>query len=347
VLLAPAVSIVPSVSVGPAVFVDRTLRSVRVPIDQFQTRTRYHVTVTRLRDCSGNEIDPAHNSISLALPEPPERGDVLLNELLFNPKPNGFDFVEIVNTSDKFLNLKNWKLANLNNGRLNNAKPVSQTDFLLEPGGYLVLTESANSLLAFYTHAKAGSLYNMDLPALNDDEGSVALADDQNRLLDTLYYDARWHDAVLKDPEGVSLERISWQHPSQLPSNWKSAPASVGFATPGFANANARPEVLNEQAIRIDPEVFSPRQPPYFSRINYTFGQSGWVANVKILDQQGRLIKTVAHNETLGFEGFLRWDGDDNHGAMVRSGYYVAWVEVFDLTGRLQTFRQRVVVMNR
>ena len=64
-------------------------------------------------------------------------------------------------------------------------------------------------------------------------------------------------------------------------------------------------------------------------------------------DQQGRLIKTVANNETLAFEGFFRWDGEQDDGTKSRVGYYVVWFEVFDNTGNIQTFRKRVVVAAR
>jgi hypothetical protein len=344
---APHIALTPAVRVQSVAFVDRTLRSLRVTVDGLLVRTLYQLTVTRLRDCAGNEIDPAHNSVSFALPETAEAGDVALNEILFNPKPNGVDFVEIVNRSEKFLNLKNWKLSNIENGIRRNVRTVSPTDFLLRPGAFLVFTESLPALLNFYPHANANALFIMRLPSFNDDSGSVALTNEADQVLDTLRYDDRWHDAILKDTEGVSLERISWDQPTQNAANWKSAPAAAGFATPGFPNANSRPEVRNEQAVRVEPEVFSPAQAPFFSSIHYAFGQSGWIANVKILDTQGRVIKTIAQNQTLAFEGFFRWDGDDDSGSPARSGYYAVWFEVFDLNGYLQTFRKRVVLMNR
>jgi flagellar hook assembly protein FlgD len=71
------------------------------------------------------------------------------------------------------------------------------------------------------------------------------------------------------------------------------------------------------------------------------------VANVKILDQAGRLIKTIANNETLGFEGFYRWEGDTNDGGKARLGYYIVWFEVFDLSGNVRTFQKRVVIAGR
>jgi flagellar hook assembly protein FlgD len=81
-----------------------------------------------------------------------------------------------------------------------------------------------------------------------------------------------------------------------------------------------------------------------FTKINYRFDQSGKVANIKVLDAQGRLIKTVANNETLAFEGFYRWDGERDDGTHARLGYYVVWFEIFDNSGSVQIFRKRAVI---
>ena len=97
--------------------------------------------------------------------------------------------------------------------------------------------------------------------------------------------------------------------------------------------------------ITIDPEIFSPDRPGQdFAQIRYKFEQTGWVANIKIADQQGRVIKTLANNETLGHEGFFRWDGDREDGTWARMGYYFVWFEVFQLDGQVKTFRKRVVI---
>jgi len=97
--------------------------------------------------------------------------------------------------------------------------------------------------------------------------------------------------------------------------------------------------------VSVDPEVFSPSVPGKdFSKINYKFDQSGLIANAKILDAQGRLIKTLANNETLSYEGFFRWDGDRDDGSRARIGYYVVWVEVFDSSGSVSVFRKRAVI---
>jgi flagellar hook assembly protein FlgD len=86
---------------------------------------------------------------------------------------------------------------------------------------------------------------------------------------------------------------------------------------------------------------------PDYTKIEYNFDQGGLVANIRILDFQGREIKQIANNTTLSTTGFFRWDGDTNEGSKARQGYYVVWVEVFGASGTIRSFRKRVVIASR
>ncbi len=167
--------------------------------------------------------------------------------------------------------------------------------------------------------------------------------------MDYFLYDKKLHSEFVKDEEGVSLERISFFDSTQSKENWTSASSVSGFATPGFLNSNFRPEnVLLQGEVVVRPELFAPASgTDDFSQINFRFDQPGFVANVKIYDQQGRIVRTIANNETLGFEGFFRWDGDQDSGGKARMGYYFVWFEVFNAEGTVKTFRKRVIVTTR
>ncbi len=338
--------IAPSVAVSKKYFTDLSLRQITLELAQsLALRELYTLTVSNLNDCSGNIIQQDFSQLSFALPEQADSLDIVVNEILFNPKTGGVDFVEVYNRSPKYINLKNWQLAN-DKGNITNAQVITLTDFILPPAGYAAVTSDVAALTSQYPQAAQKFLVQANLPSLPDDEGSIALVNDQNLIIDHFNYSDKMHSPFIKDNEGVSLERISFTELTNDASNWKSANASAGFATPGFINSNFKRESsLSENAISIDPEIFSPAIPGKdFSKINYKFDQSGMVANAKVLDAQGRLIKTLANNETLGYEGFFRWDGDRDDGSRARVGYYVVWVEVFDAIGSVTIFRKRVVI---
>jgi hypothetical protein len=340
-------TLIPALAVAQVVFADISLRKVRMALAQpMAERTLYEIIVTSLRDCAGNTIQGDANKIVLALPEKAEAADVVINEILFNPRPTGVDFVELLNTSGKYINLKNWMLANFDAAGLQNEKSIATDNYLLAPGDYAVITPDAENIKSFYPGSANSRFLSADLPSMPDDEGQLVLLNNDLAPVDTAIYSRQFHNELLRDDEGVSLERIQATGRAQLASHWQSATADVGFATPGYRNAASRPEAdLPTGQVIVTPEVFSPRATgSHFVSINYRFGESSYLANVKILDAQGRQVKQLVSNYSLGFEGSLRWDGDNEHGRQVRAGAYVVWFEVFALDGHVQRFRKRVVV---
>jgi hypothetical protein len=336
----------PVLTIRESNFVDGSLHQIRMLLaEKLLPRTIYQITVSNLTDCAGNFIQSEFSKLSVVLPEESDSLDIVINEVLFNPRSGGVDFVEVYNRSQKFINLKNWSVANLDSTVMN-LKKISTSDLILAPQSYLAFTTNPSVLLSQYPQAAQENLFAMSLPSLPDAEGSVALVSDKGKTIDSFFYSEKMHSPFLKDNEGVSLERISFSEPSNEASNWKSAAANAGFASPGLINSNSRPQVsIQENAVSLEPEIFSPALPGRdFAKINYRFDQSGVVANIKVLDAEGRLIKTVANNETLAFEGFYRWDGDRDDGSRARTGYYIVWFEIFDASGYSQIFRKRAVI---
>ncbi len=343
-------SLTPSMSISKSFFPSRSLRQIQLQLESFLPFSQlFTLKVHGVSDCNQNEIQAEHNQIQFALPEPADSLDILANEILFNPRPNGTDFVEIYNSSQKYINLKNWKLANIENQVLKNIQEITFDDFILSPQTYLVFTMDPILLKNNYPRGLDNHFFSTPLPSFPDDEGSFALVNDQGKVIDYLSYSKSFHSDLIKDDEGVSLERISFSDPTNDVQNWKSATSQSGFATPGYVNSNARPEDRVARGnINIEPEIFIPSSGVNdFAKIMYTFEQSGYIANIKILDQQGHLIKVISNNETLGYEGFFRWDGDRDDGSKARTGYYNVWVEVFTVSGMVDTFRKRVGVATK
>ncbi len=338
-------SLVPTIAILNASFKDNTLREIQLNFtENLQTRQLYPLKVDNLSDCNGNSIQEEYSKLDFALPEKADSLEIVINELLFNPRPNGVDFVEVYNNSPKYINLKNWKLANVEDGIVKNPETITSEDFTIAPQSYIAFTEDVTVLKNNYPQSQEKFFFKTDLPSLSDDEGSIALVDDQGKIIDFFLYNKDMHSELIKDEEGISLERISFSDGSN--QNWKSATSASGFATPGYRNSNLRPESVASQGnITIVPEIITPGLGTQdFAKINYAFEQPGYVANIKIVDQQGRLIKTIANNETLGFEGFYRWDGEREDGSKSRAGYYIVWFEAFNVDGSVKTFRKRVIV---
>ncbi len=334
------ISIIPEISIQGISFQDPARRRLDLALlSELQPRTTYRIEVKDVRDCNGNTL--ASSTMEFGLNESADSLDIVINEVLFNPRSGGVDFVELHNVSDKFIDLENWTLANeYSNATLHKRQ--------LHPHHFLVLTEDPGMVQSQYPNALPANLSELDLPSLPDDAGQILLTDDQGKSIDQLAYNQDWHSEFLKSDEGVSLERIADFAPTQERSNWISASSLGGFATPGAVNSQRRLSEQGMQEVEVLPEIFSPGAAAFeFVQIGYRFEQPGRVANVAILNHQGVIVKRICNNELLGNDGFLRWDGDQDNGAKARAGYYVVWFETFQQDGEVFTYRKRVVIAGR
>ncbi len=337
-------SIQPVSAILKASFKDISLTTIQLDIQNLNIRQLYSLEVKNVQDCSGNIILPT--LLSFGLVEKAEGKEVVINEILFNPRSGGVDFVEVYNSSSKFINLKNWKIGNYENNFPANVTILFSKNQLLPPESFAVFTTDPKTIKFQYPQSIGQYLFKTSMPGFQDDKSSAAILDESGKIIDELSYSTDWHSEFVKNKEGVSLERIATDGSTNDRGNWTSASSMSGFATPGFANSQRRKgNEANNGDVMIVPEIFSPGEGSYeFVQIQYRFDQGGWVANVKVFDQQEHLLKTIANNEILGPEGFFRWDGDMQNGSKARMGYYLIWFEAFNSAGLVQTFRKRVII---
>lgn len=306
----------------------------------------YTVMVTGAADCVGNLIG-SNNIADFALPEQGFAGDLLINEVLFNPFTGGSDFVEVYNNSNKYINLENWSLANIENDSIDNYKTISDQPYLLLPGHFVLLTKDAQNVANEYINSATENFLNMEsLPTYNNDEGDVYLINNLGMVVDNFSYNEDMHFALLNSVDGVSLERIDYDRNTNDESNWHSAAEDVGYATPGYENSQYQKTNNDGGEINVEPETFSPDNDGFDDvvNINYNFSEPGYVATILIYDAKGRLVKTLLQNELLGTSGTYSWDGTSDNNEKGRIGIYVIFVEAFDLSGNVKSFKKTCVL---
>jgi hypothetical protein len=314
------------------------------PLD---TGTVYTLSLSGIADCSGN-LMTLEQSFLIALPEPAQAGDLILNEVLFNPRTGGSDFVELYNRSPRAISLKNWKLSNIDaNGVLENVDIITLDDRILMPGGFVFLTEDVQNIILNYPlTAQAAALEMGDLPSMNDDEGNIILVSPEVEVHDAFYYSDDYHFALIDDLNGVSLERVDYERLTNDPTNWHSAAENVGWATPGYENSQLQPANSTGQSFSVEPEVFSPDNDGFqdLLNINYALDRPGQLANITIFDREGRPVKLLARNQLLGTAGTISWDGVNEDGTKARIGVYIIFIEILDLDGSISSSKKTCVV---
>ncbi|MBK6965612.1 MAG: lamin tail domain-containing protein [Bacteroidales bacterium] len=299
-------------------------------------------------DCAGNTTT-TQLTARFAVPENIEVNDVVINEVLSDPRATGTDFVEIYNRSEKVLDLKNLWLAtrDATTGELASAKETAPDGRLMFPGEYLVLTADAGVVQSEYFTPAPGAFVQMEsLPSFSNEEGTVVLLTPLLTVVDEFSYYAGLHFALLNSTDGVSLERVNFDLPASEPGNWHSASQNVGFATPGYQNSQfMRPPDSGDEIV-ITPEIFSPDNDGYNDLLGITcnFSEPGYSVTIRIFDSNGRLIRMLVKNEPAGTSNQYTWDGITEAREKAPIGIYIIHVEVFNLSGKLKEFKKPAVL---
>lgn len=308
----------------------------------------YTITLSGVTDCSGNGIGTP-NSAVFGLPQPAEPGDLVINEVLYDPVGSGADFVELYNRSNKTVSLQGMQMANETNGVVGNFRTITTDPFLLLPGEFILLTPDPLDIATRYPQSRTDRFLFVNLPNYVNTRGTVVLAQSDNSVLDLFRYDDKLHFRLISKPEGYSLERVDPGRPTDDPTNWQSAADLAGRATPGFQNSQFSPAPRPTGELTIDPPLFSPDNDGYQDvlTIAYRFDQPGFVGNLTIYDAAGREARRLMENRLLGVEGAISWDGLLDNGSKGRMGPYIVVLEAYDLGGNVERFRKTVTLAHR
>ena len=310
-------------------FFDRVSIRLQNPL---KTGKIYTVSTQQILDCRGNEMG-SRNECKAGVSEKAKGGDIIFNEVLFNPAPYGFDYIELYNRSSRIINCSGLYLAGKNtDGSLKDPLALVKEEYAFFPGEYLLLTENPEWVLKNYPIAPPARMLPLSsLPSMPDDMGKIVLLNVSGETLDELDYDHRWHSALLVNESGVSLERIRAGLPTSLPSNWTSASAASGYGTPGYKNSETSTDSILSHFISVEPKIFSPDMDGYqdFCFINYQLPSAGYMGSISVYDMYGRMVRKLVNNILWGTSGGFRWDGLDDQQNLLPIGHYVIYVELF------------------
>lgn len=320
-----------------------------------EANTVYTLSVTtELTDCCGNLINPSH-TVRFGIPAVAEQNDVVINEILVNPKDTfveGVEFVEVYNRSGKIIDVQTLVLATEDDitGGIAFAKNISEAGLLLFPSAFLVLTTDPDIVMLQYFAENPEAFIRMDaMPSFANTGGVVVLATKGLQIIDRFAYNENMHIPILTSTAGVSLERIHYDRPAGDPTNWHSAAEDAGYATPGYQNSQFATAIQVDDPVTIDPEIFSPDMDGNDDVLNisYQFQQPGYIADISIYDSRGRMVRKLVNNELLGTEGVFSWDGitDDNQKASI--GIYIIFFEVFNTSGNHEKYKKTAVLGGR
>ena len=248
-------------------------------------------------------------------------GDIVINEVLFNPREGGVDFVELYNQTEFPINLQKFKLGN---------RVITNHFFLLEAKQYLAITTNKKIIAQHYPNAIQENIFETaSLPPYTNQQGVVTLFSDQTILLDSVYYSADMHSKHLIDPKGISLERTNI-----IDNIFRSASTVYGGATPGYQNSTMELDIPQNK-IYLTSKTFSPNDDGYEDElvINYELIHPNYIIAVEIYNEKGQPVKKLAHQNLAGTHGKIILDGKSDAGQRSARGHYISFAQIFDHNG--------------
>lgn len=301
-------------------------------------------------DCVGNPA-PTGTFLTFGLPSRPFFNDLKINEVLSNPMGDtDGDFVEIYNVSDKIIDLGNVMMGTGNGDLPDNALPVIADGFQLFPHQYAAICKNrALTLSQYVVPNPAALLENSKLSALPNDAGCIHLLTQDFSPIDRFAYDISMHCSSLSSTDGVSLERIHPDGVTQDEMNWTSAAESYGWATPGYQNSQFSEIAVDENAIQVIPDLFSPDGDGYndFTEVVCNLQESEYRISVVIYNSNGLKIKQLANNEVAAYEVRYRWDGQTEDHRPALNGLYVVQIQIWKVDGKTKRYRRSVALTRK
>ncbi len=272
---------------------------------------------------------------------------VVINEILFEPGKGYCEFAEFINISDNPVNLGGWTITD----EADNSTLLSPTNHNLQPGAYYVVAADSSILENYdpdYLTSAAYILDKSDLGFSNSGE-SLVMNDIFGVTIDSVKYSSKWHNRNIVDTKNHSLEKISPSLSSNDDMNWSTS-VGINGATPGYENSIYTEPGQIKSGIDISPNPFSPDNDGFedFTIITYNLKNPTNQIRIKIFDDHGRKVRTLANNLSVGSEGSIIFNGLDDHGHPLRIGMYIVYLEaVGNKSGFVESHKKVVVVARK
>jgi hypothetical protein len=301
-----------------------------------------------ITDFAGNKMDK--NEFRFGLPEKAGSGDILFNEILFNPLPDEPDFIEFYNCSEKIINVSDLLLVSVNDELHDTSSVVlvSPENHCLMPRNYNVITSDKRALLRRFPSSDPDNIFKVSsLPSMPDDKGHLILFNRSLEKIDEVFYDEKMHYSLLGGNEGISLEKVTTNGNSADKTMWHSASESSGWGTPGAVNSvliehQGKGDKVNLSSTKITPDNDGNED---ILVINFMLKGLGNVISIEIFDETGRFVKRLTDNLFAGPEVSIVWNGTDEDENLVGTGIYILLITVFDDTGKSERWKRVCTVI--
>ena len=312
------------------------------------TETAYTLDSGSWTTCKGEDV--SQENVLVRVPGKPRKGDLLINEVMYDPLPGGLNYVEWVNVAGRPLDIRELKWAFAKQGGYSAKEEwLCDRSLVIEPGAYFTATTSPFLLREAYglsdqelliASTLAGSLYRTG--------GCITLFDRSGLPIDHMCYSDSLHMDWCDETTGIALERIGFDCSGSDPACWHSASFSSGYGTPCRRNSQFLEEVPSEDKLHLDPPVFSPDNDGYEDVLRLSVrGSPGVLITIEVYSLEGVRVRTLVNNGILGAGDYFYWDGRQDSGRRVFPGMYAIRAVIIERTGKRKVFWKSCAVIYR
>ena len=265
----------------------------------------------------------------------PYTGDLMFNELLFNPAPGEPDYIEFVNVSGRIVDASRLMVVSVND-ETNDTSDVfnlSSEQRCILPGSFYAVTTDRDRVLERFYSADPIQVFEVSsLPSMPDDKGHLVLFSRELDKIDEVRYDEDMHYPLIQATEGISLEKVRPQPGTAGGIYWHSASESSGWGTPGAVNSVFSEEPADDDRVILSSTRITTDNDGIEDLlvIDLNLAGNGNVVSVMIFDESGGMVKRLTDNLLAGQKASIVWDGTDDGGRLVRRGIYILLISAFD-----------------
>lgn len=301
-----------------------------------------------MTDFAGNKME--RSTFVFGLPEAPVEGDILFNELLFNPIPGDPDYIELYNCSEKIIDASRLNLVyvNVETADTSVLVPVSLERRCIMPGTYYAMTTDRKKIIDRYASAVPENLFGISsLPSMPDDKGMLIIFNSELDVIDKVSYSEKMHYALLSGFEGIALEKTGRFNLSGESASWHSATEISGWGTPGGPNSVFVEQFGQTDRVCLSSTKITPDKDGYedLLSISLSLTGNGNAVSVSVFDETGSFVRKIASNMLAGAETTFIWDGTADDGSPVNSGIYIILVNLFDEKGKTERWKKVCTVL--
>lgn len=322
------------------------------------------VRISNIADIKGNTT----GEISSPIASPISRGGIVINEIMYDPLadsddnlPDQTEYIELYNPTNEAISLEGITIHDApdEDDEIRIIEPVSSEFKWIPAGGYFLIYSEDEAEV--FTDSRIAQYFSLegesDQFTMRVDRSSLSLAstgdavyvaDSTGTTVDSVFYDESWQNPNVFDTDGIALERINPEGPSNSESNWSSS-TDVSGGTPTMQNTIFQEpgSPPSSSGISFSPNPFSPDDDGFEDNlfINYTLDAPDYLLRVRIFDRYGREVRELADGIQAGFEGSLIWDGLTDDRRKNRVGIYIVLFEAYNsASGSDRSFKETVVL---